>query len=113
MMKKSGSADYFGTFLDTLSSETPAADKAAATAPVQPPLPPPPGGPILPKILGYLSQAGESPITDIAAGIGCSLVETAEVVGKLQTSSLVVVTGDPGAERVELTEAGRNVADLA
>jgi hypothetical protein len=106
-MKKSGSADYFGTFLDTLSSDSP-----AQTARPAPPAVPQPGGPILPRVLGYLSQVDGSSIPDLASGIGSSLVETAEVVGRLKESGLVAVSGDPGAERVELTEAGRTVSQL-
>jgi hypothetical protein len=106
MVKKSDS-DYFGTFLDTLGSSSSGPTQVKSSPPV------PGEGATLPRVLAFLSASPDVTLPDLASGIGSSLVETAQIVGKLSESGLILVTGDPGAERVSLTDAGRIVAEVA
>lgn len=112
--------DYFGDFLKSMSGVT------SASAPVGSPadasgLEPnaavesrsPQPALSLPAVLAYLRERGDVSLPDLAAGLKSPILQTAELIGKLEASGLLTVQGDPGSERVRLTEAGVNLSSVA
>jgi predicted transcriptional regulator len=125
------SRDIVGTFLESVKTVRPSYDStssgatAAQTIAAKPTIENEPvessehGGDLgsqtsgMPAVLQRLSEAGEQDITELAAGLGMPLLRTAGLLGKLESSGLVTIGGEPGQERVALTEAGRTVATLS
>jgi hypothetical protein len=111
--------DYFGDFLDSMSSVNPgsAAEESAADAPE-------PESEVvvesrqqesslsLPSVLAYLRGHDDQSLPEIARGLRSPILETAEVINKLHASNVVTLEGKPGSERVKLTEAGVNLSSV-
>ncbi|HJP89002.1 MAG TPA: hypothetical protein VJ850_08215 [Candidatus Limnocylindrales bacterium] len=64
-------------------------------------------------VLGHLERTGAAPLTDIAAELRMPTIEFANLLGKLSSTGLIAVEGDPGREMVHLTESGRTIAELS
>ena len=122
-------ADYYGTFLDSVRQESPdqqvqqndpdvavpaeeaGADVAGEEAPAEPvaaeeemvdPI----------ALLKVLRETGTQSMTTLQATTNLRFSKFAEIVGKLEEAGLVLISGQPGSEQVELLPAGATLADL-
>jgi hypothetical protein len=114
------SKDVFGDFLESVSdvNPTPATGEAPATdAPPEPPVPPESRAQEsslgLMQVLAYLREHSDQSLPEVAAGLGSPILQTAEVINKLATSGVLELQGNPGSERIKLTEAGINLSSVS
>jgi len=67
----------------------------------------------LAPVLTYLRTNDDQTLPELAAGLGSPILQTAEFIKQLAVSGVVDIHGDPGDERVALTDAGRSMPGIA
>jgi len=105
--------DAFGTFFEVLRKleAEPAAGAATAT-PAGTPMPSPTDD-LAVHLMSKLPPDGSPrPLVDLLGGSGLGFTELTHALEALRRRDLAVVHGAPGHEWVELTSAGRRVAEL-
>ena len=118
--KPSKSRDVFGDYLQSISSvktgvpqPEPEASEAQAEADAAVESRPQEGSLGLIPVLTYLKEHNDQSLPELAAGLGSPILQTADVINKLAASGVLELHGDPGNERVRLTEAGVNLSSVA
>jgi len=113
--KIANSNDTFGDFLDSISGvqiESAASSSPQGAKPEAKPEVANPTALTLSNVLGYLGQHDGQSLPELARGLRSPIVETAEMIGKLETSGVLTVSGKPGSERVTLTATGRTLSTV-
>ena len=115
--KTAKGSDTFGDFLDSMSTvniepaeAAPPAEPepaAAAEAPAQP------SSLSLTTVLAYLREHDGQSLPELAKGLRSPILQTAEVINKLEASGVLKVEGKPGSERVTMTDAGRSLSSVS
>jgi hypothetical protein len=127
-------ADYYGTFLEAVKQAPPdVQQRGPVEAQPQQPIGVPPGGeqaavnPAAPpeageganveavdpiSLLKILRDSGAQPMTQLQATTNLSFSRFSQVFAKLEEAGLVTISGNPGSENVELSAAGKTLADL-
>ena len=107
------SDDTFGDFLDSMSGmevgsaaslAAPVAEAEAAAEAAKPP------ELTLSKVLAYLREHDGQSLPELARGLRSPILQTADIIGKLEGSGVLTLDGKPGSERVTLTAAGRSLS---
>lgn len=119
--KTSKSNDVFGDFLESVSGVTsgPSADAQAAGSEPQPEASvavenrPQESALGLVPILAYLRGHDGQSLPEVAAGLRSPILQTAEVINKLAASGVLELQGNPGDERIRLTETGMSLSSVA
>jgi hypothetical protein len=117
--RPSKSRDVFGDYLQSISSVktgAPQPEAESSEAPAEAPAAveslPQEGSLGLIPVLTYLREHDDQSLPELAAGLGSPILQTAEVINKLAASGVLELHGDPGSERVKLTEAGVNLSSV-
>ena len=113
--KIANSNDTFGDFLDSISSVqvgSAASSPAPEAEPEATPKVAEPTSLTLSNVLGYLGEHDGQSLPELARGLRSPILQTAEMIGKLETSGVLTVNGKPGSERVTLTATGRNLSTV-
>jgi hypothetical protein len=128
-------ADYYGTFLEAVKQAPPdVQQRGPVEAQPQEPIGVPPAGeqtavnPAAPheaaeganvaeavdpiSLLKVLRDSGAQPMTQLHATTNLSFSRFSQVFAKLEEAGLVTISGNPGSENVELSAAGKTLADL-
>jgi hypothetical protein len=111
--KIASSSDTFGDFLDSMSSVNVGSEGAASPAEAAAAAPAEAAEPTtltLSNVLGYLGEHDGQSLPELAKGLRSPILQTAEMIGKLESSGLLTLDGKPGSERVRLTPAGRSLS---
>lgn len=116
--KASKGKDYFGDFLDSMNDVSP--DSAAST-PAQTELATEPGRamgrrpqePLSSRsVLLYCRDHDRPSVSDLAATFGSPIPQMADLIRQLEASGVLTVHGQPGEERITLTENGATLASM-
>jgi hypothetical protein len=88
----------FRTYLEVLHGQSSSAPTVGSGDPID--------------LLVELFRAGPQPIDDLRAAVGMDPRAFLNTIDTMTASDFIVLAGRPGEERVELTEAGRRVAQV-
>ena len=113
--KIANSNDTFGDFLDSMSGVKIGSEASSSPPKAEPEATPEVAEPTpltLSNVLGYLGEHDGQSLPELARGLRSPILQTAEMIGKLENSGVLTVNGKPGSERVTLTATGRNLSTV-